>query len=112
MKTPQTGTLLRIFIGSSDEWNGKPLFEAIVLRAREMHIAGATVLRGVIGFGKHSRIHTAHLESLSTDLPVVIEIVDDEEKIRSFLPVVDEMVAEGLVTMEKVNVIKYTATFA
>jgi len=109
MKTPQTGTLLRIFIGSSDEWHGKPLFEALVLRAREMHIAGASVLRGVIGYGKHSRIHAAHLESLSTDLPIVVEIVDTEETIRAFLPIVDEMVDEGLVTMEKVNVIKYAA---
>lgn len=109
MKPAQEGTLLRIFIGESDRLHGRPLYEAIVLRAREMQIAGATVFRGPMGFGKNSRIHSAKLLELSTDLPIVIEIVDAEEKIAAFLPVVDEMVQEGLVTVEKVKVIKYAA---
>lgn len=109
MKTPLNGTLLRIFIGESDRWEGKPLYEAVVLRAREMQLAGATVLRGLMGYGKHSRIHTSKIEVLSTDLPIVIEIVDGEEKIRGFLPTVDEMVREGMVTLEKVSVVRYTA---
>jgi PII-like signaling protein len=109
MKIPEQGTLLRIFVGESDELGGKPLYEALVLRARERHLAGATVFRGIMGFGKHSRVHTAKWVALSTDLPIVIEIVDSEEKIRAFLPVVDEMVREGLVTLEKVKVIKYAA---
>ena len=109
MKTPSEGALLRIFIGESDRLEGKPLYEAIVLRARELHLAGATVLRGIMGFGKNSRIHTAHLLDLSTDLPVVIEIVDTEGKIDAFMPEVDRLVSEGLVTLEKVNVIKYAA---
>ena len=101
--------LLRIFIGESDKWQHKPLYEAIVLRAREMHLAGATVLRGPMGFGKSSRLHTAKILRLSMDLPVVIEIVDAEEKIQSFLPALDEMMKGGLVTLEKVKVIHYRA---
>lgn len=109
MKTPQEGALLRIFIGESDRLEDKPLYEAIVMRARELRLAGATVLRGILGFGKNSRIHTAHLLDLSTDLPVVIEIVDTEDRIEAFMPEVDRMVSEGLVTLEKVSVIKYAA---
>lgn len=109
MKLPSQGTLLRIFIGSSDRWHGQPLYEAIVFKAREMKLAGATVLRGVMGFGKNSRIHTSNILTLSTDLPLVIEIIDEEEKIRSFLPFVDETVQEGLVTLETVSIFKYTA---
>lgn len=109
MKLPEQGCLLRIFIGESDQWHGKPLYEAIVLKARELHLAGATVLRGPMGFGAHSRMHTAKILRLSQDLPIVIEIVDAEEKIEMLLPHIDEMVEEGLVTMEKVRVIKYRA---
>jgi PII-like signaling protein len=99
--------LLRIFLGESDRWEHKPLYEAIVLKAREMHLAGATVLRGPMGFGKASRLHTAKILRLSLDLPMVIEIVDEEEKIQSFLPVLDQMMGGGLVTLEKVKVIDY-----
>ena len=109
MKTPAEGTLLRIFIGESDRLEGKPLYEAIVLRARELHLAGATVLRGIMGFGKHSRVRSAHLLDISTDLPIVVEIVDAEERIAAFMPEVDRLVKEGLVTVEKVNVIRYVA---
>ena len=109
MNLPQEATLLRIFIGETDRWNHKPLYEAIVLRARELHLAGATVLRGAMGFGKSSRLHTAKILRLSMDLPLVIEIVDAEEKIQEFLPVLDEMMKGGLVTLEKVRVIHYRA---
>ena len=109
MKIPEDGCLLRIFIGESDRWHGKPLYEAIVLKARELHLAGATVLRGPMGFGAHSRMHTAKVLRLSQDLPIVVEIVDAEEKIEMLLPHLDEMVEEGLITMEKVRVIKYRA---
>jgi PII-like signaling protein len=109
MQIPEEGHLLRIFIGQSDRWHGKPLYEAIVLKARELHLAGATVLRGPMGFGAHSRIHTAKILRLSEDLPIVIEIVDAKEKIDALLPHVDEMVREGLVTLEPVQVIKYRA---
>lgn len=110
MKIPEEGVLLRVFIGESDREKGadRPLYEALVLRAREAHLAGATVLRGPMGFGKHSRMHAAKLLDLSTDLPIVVEIVDAEEKIRAFLPVVDELVTEGLVTLEAVRVLKYS----
>jgi PII-like signaling protein len=107
MQIPQDAVLLRIFIGESDRWQHKPLYEAIVLKAREMHLAGATVLRGPMGFGKSSRLHTAKIVRLSMDLPLVIEIVDSEEKINSFLPALDEMVGGGLVTLEKVKVVHY-----
>jgi PII-like signaling protein len=109
MQIPNEALLLRIFIGESDRWQHKPLYEAIVLKAREMHLAGATVLRGPMGFGKASRLHTAKILRLSMDLPLVIEIVDAEEKINGFLPVLDEMVGGGLVTLEKVKVIDYRA---
>src|SRR5438876_8841648 len=93
MQIPRDAVLLRIFIGESDRWLHHPLYEAIVLKAREMHLAGATVLRGPMGFGKSSRLHTAKILRLSFDLPLVIEIVDSEEKIQEFLPVLDEMMA-------------------
>ncbi|MBI5017875.1 MAG: DUF190 domain-containing protein [Deltaproteobacteria bacterium] len=109
MTIPEEGTLLRIFVGESDRLGGKTLYEAIVLKARELHLAGATVLRGIMGYGKHSRVHTTKWEALSLDLPIVIEIVDSEDKIHAFMPHVDAMVAEGLVTLEKVKVIKYAA---
>lgn len=111
MKVPEAGVLLRVFIGESDREPGRdrPLYEAIVRRAREAHLAGATVLRGPMGFGRHSRVHSAKLLELSTDLPIVIEIVDSEEKIEAFLPVVDDMVTEGLVTIEAVRVLKYVS---
>ena len=109
MQIPHEAVLLRIFIGESDRWEHKPLYEAIVLKAREAHLAGATVLRGPMGFGKSSRLHTAKILRLSADLPLVIEIVDSEEKIQSFLPVLDQMMGGGLLTMEKVNVLEYRA---
>jgi hypothetical protein len=111
MKEPENGVLLRIFIGESDREPGRdrPLYEAIVRRAREAHLAGATVLRGPMGFGRHSRVHTAKLLELSTDLPVVIEIVDDEDKVEAFLPTVDELVSEGLVTLEAVRIVRYVS---
>jgi PII-like signaling protein len=101
--------LLRVFIGESDRWKHQPLYEAIVLKAREMHLAGATVLRGPMGFGKSSRLHTNKILRLSMDLPLVIEIVDSEEKINAFLPFLDEVMKGGLVTLEKVRVIDYRA---
>jgi len=99
--------LLRIFIGESDRWNHKALYEAIVLKAREMHLGGATVLRGPMGFGKSSRMHTAKILRLSMDLPIVIEIVDSKEKISGFLPALEEMMSGGMVTLERVQVIEY-----
>jgi PII-like signaling protein len=107
MQIPHEAMLLRIFIGESDRWEHKPLYEAIVLKARELHLAGATVLRGAMGFGKSSRLHTAKILRLSLDLPLVIEIVDSEEKINSFLPELDKMISGGLVTLEQVRVIEY-----
>jgi PII-like signaling protein len=107
MKLEGEGVLVRIFIGESDRLEGMPLYEAIVLRARERGLAGATVLRGVEGFGAHSRIHTARILRLSEDLPLIIEIVDRREKIEAFLPELDGMVGDGLVTTEKVQVILY-----
>jgi len=109
VKTIEDGCLLRIFIGESDRWGNLPLYEAIVKKARELHLAGATVLRGPMGFGANSRLHTAKILRLSEDLPMVIEIVDSREQIDRFLPHVDEMVQEGLVTLERVEVIKYRA---
>jgi len=110
MEIPSEATLLRIFIGESDRWEHKPLYEVIVLKAREAHLAGATVLRGPMGFGKASRLHTAKILRLSMDLPMVIEIVDSEEKIQAFLPVLTPMVGGGLVTLEKVRVVHYSGT--
>jgi PII-like signaling protein len=107
MQIPHEAVLLRIFIGESDRWEHKPLYETIVLKARELHLAGATVLRGPMGFGKSSRLHTAKILRLSMDLPLVIEIVDSEEKIQAFLTVLDKMISGGLVTLEKVKVLEY-----
>jgi uncharacterized protein len=109
MQTPTEAVLLRVFIGESDRWRHQPLYEAIVLKARELHLAGATVLRGPMGFGKSSRVHTAKILRLSMDLPLVVEIVDAEEKINAFLPWLDEMMKGGLVTIEKVKVLHYRA---
>jgi uncharacterized protein len=106
---PSEAMLLRVFIGESDRWKHQPLYEAIVLKAREMHMAGATVLRGPMGYGKSSRLHTTKILRLSLDLPLVIEIVDSEEKINAFLPYLDEVMKGGLVTLEKVKVIDYRA---
>src|SRR5215813_11605538 len=105
MKVPENGQLLRIFIGESDSWEGLPLYEAIILKARELNIAGATMLRGMMGYGAASRIHTAKILRLSEDLPVVV--VDSAEKIATLLPFIDEMVEEGLVTLEDIRVIQY-----
>jgi PII-like signaling protein len=109
MQIPNQAVILRIFIGESDRHQHQPLYEAIVLKAREAHLAGATVLRGPMGFGKSSRLHTAKIMRLSMDLPMVIEIVDSEEKVRGFLPVLKEMLGGGLVTLEKVEVVDYRA---
>ena len=109
MHLPHEAMLLRIFIGESDRWKHQPLYEALVLKAREMHLAGATVLRGPTGYGKSSRLHTSKILRLSFDLPLVIEIVDTEEKLNAFLPVLDEMMKRGLVTLERVRVIDYRA---
>ena len=107
MQIPQDAVLLRIFIGESDRHRHQPLYESIVLKAREMHMAGATVLRGPMGFGKSSHLHTAKILRLSMDLPIVIEIVDSEEKVNAFLPVLDEIMDGGLVTLERAKVIRY-----
>lgn len=107
MKLPEQAMLLRIFIGESDRYKGKPLYEQIVLKARELNLAGATAIRGILGFGADSRIHAAKLLELSLDLPIVVEIVDTEENINKLQPFLDESVTEGLVTLEKVRVIKY-----
>jgi PII-like signaling protein len=107
MEVPEDAMLLRIFIGEADRWQHGPLYEAIVIKARELHLAGATVLRGPMGFGKSSRMHTAKILRLSMDLPLVIEIIDSEEKIKEFLPALEEMMGGGLVTLEKVKVIHY-----
>jgi PII-like signaling protein len=104
---PLQSCLMRIFIGESDCWQGQPLYEAIVLKARELHLAGATVLRGPMGFGAHSRLHTTKILRLSQDLPIVIEIVDSRENIDRLIPHINQMVSEGLVTLENVEVIRY-----
>jgi PII-like signaling protein len=106
---PRDGQLLRIFIGESDRWGSLPLYEAIVQEARQRGLAGATVFKGFEGFGAHSRIHTTRILRLSEDLPIVVEIVDTEEKIQAFLPVLDQMVKEGLATVEKATVLFYRA---
>jgi PII-like signaling protein len=110
MRMEGQGKLLRIFIGESDQWHGKPLYEAIVRRVREEGLAGATVLRGVEGFGADSRLHTTRILRLSQDLPVVIEVVDTPENVDRILPVLDEMVGEGMLTVEKVHIIAYRGT--
>ncbi len=107
MKLQGEAKLVRIFLGESDKWQGRPLYEAIVLEAKKAGLAGATVFKGFMGFGAHSRIHTAKILQLSEDLPILIEIIDSEEKIQAFLPTLDQMVREGLITMEKVEVIQY-----
>lgn len=109
MQIPRDAVLLRIFIGEDDKFRDLPLYEAIVLKAREMHLGGATVLRGHVGFGHSSRIHTTKILRLSQDLPVIVEIVDSQDKIDVFLPVLDEMMGSGLVTLEKVQVLQYGA---
>lgn len=101
--------LLRIFVGEQDRWNGLPLYEAIVNEARLLGMAGATVLKGVLGFGRKAHVHTAKLLELSYDMPMVVEIVDSEEKVKKLLPKLDAMVSEGLVTMEEVHVVMYRA---
>jgi PII-like signaling protein len=110
MEIPEDAVLLRVFIEETRKWHHQPLYEAIVLKARDMHLGGATVLRGPMGFGKSHRLHTAKILNLSLDLPLVIEIVDSEEKINAFLPIIDEMISSGLVTMEKVKVLHYRGT--
>ncbi|HAD81455.1 MAG: hypothetical protein A2509_07380 [Candidatus Edwardsbacteria bacterium RIFOXYD12_FULL_50_11] len=107
MKLPEQAVLLRVFIGENDKHNGKPLYEQIVLKARELNLAGATVLRGILGFGADSRLHSAKLLNLSEDLPVVIEVVDTKENIDRLMPFIDQNVTEGLVTLEDIRVIKY-----
>lgn len=107
MKLPEQGMLLRIFVGETDKYQGKPLYEWIVLKAREMNLAGATAIRGILGFGADSRLHSAKVLRLSEDLPVVVELVDTEENLNKLLPLLDEAVLEGLITLEKVRVIKY-----
>lgn len=109
MKLSEQGQLLRVFIGESDVWHGEPLFRAIVLKARELGLAGATVLHGTMGFGAASRVHTSRLLELSTDLPIVIEVVDTADKVESLLPFLDESVQEGMITIESVRVLKYRA---
>lgn len=110
MELPRDAVLLRIFIGEQDRWEGKPLYDAIVMKAREVHLAGATVLRGAMGYGHATRLHRANFLDISEDLPVVIEIVDVEAKINAFLPILDGMMGSGLVTLEKVGVIQYGRT--
>jgi len=107
MHLPEDAVLLRIFIGESDRYQDQALYQAIVLKARELALAGATVLRGPMGFGKSSHLHTAKILRLSMDLPIVIEIVDTAQKINGFLPVLDEMMGGGLVTLERMKVIRY-----
>lgn len=107
MKIPADGKLLRIFIGEQDKWHGQPLYEAIVHLAKKEGMAGATAIKGFMGFGAKSHMHTAKLLRLSEDLPIIIELVDSEEKVNAFLPRLDEMVKEGLVTLEKANVMMY-----
>jgi uncharacterized protein len=107
MQVPKDAVLLRVFLGEKDKYQGKPLYEAIVLGARTAQLAGATVLRGPMGFGHSSRLHTAKILRLSEDLPLIVEIVDSEEKINAFLPTLDKMMGSGLVTLEKVQVLRY-----
>jgi PII-like signaling protein len=107
MQIPRDAVLLRIFFGEDDKFQHHPLHEAIVLKAREMHLAGATVLRGHMGFGHSSHIHTSKILRLSEDLPVIVEIVDSKDKIDTFLPLLDQMMTSGLITIEKVQVLQY-----
>lgn len=112
MNIPKESFLLRIFVGESGRFDGRPLYEAVVLKARELGLAGATVLRSPMGFGAASRLHTAKILRLSDDLPMVIEIVDSEEKINDFVPILRPMMSGGLITLEKVTVIAYSKTTA
>lgn len=109
MTPPTEGKLLRVFIGEADRWHGRPLYEAIVEEARRRGLAGATVWKGFMGFGAHSRLHTAKVLRLSEDLPIVIEIVDSPEKIAELLPELDAMIGEGLVTLERAEILLYRA---
>ncbi|MGH9015939.1 MAG: DUF190 domain-containing protein [Acidimicrobiia bacterium] len=109
MKIEGQGKLLRIFIGESDQWEGRPLYQAIVRRLREEGLAGATVIRGIEGFGAHSHLHTARILRLSEDLPLLIEVVDSEDRIQQVLPIIEEMIPEGLVTLENVEILAYRA---
>jgi PII-like signaling protein len=110
MTIPTEGKLLRIFVGEDDQWHGRPLYEAIILEARKRGLAGATAWKGFAGFGANSRLHTAKVLRLSEDLPVVVEVVDAVDKIAAFLPAIEEMVAEGLVTVERAEVILYRSS--
>jgi len=107
MKIPEEGCLLRVFVGESDKWHGRPLYEAIVLKARELHLGGATVIKGVMGYGASSRLHTAKVLRLSEDLPMVVEIADSREKLDQLLPFIEAAVTHGLVTLERAEVIWY-----
>jgi PII-like signaling protein len=109
MKIEGTGLLARVYVGESDQWHGRPLYEAIVKLLRERGLAGATVLRGIEGFGAKQHLHTARILSLSSDLPVLIEVVDQEDRLRAVLPDLDAMVSDGLITLERVEVIAYRA---
>ena len=109
MTIPTDGKLLRIFIGEADKWHGRPLYEAILEEARRRGLAGATVWKGFMGFGAHSRLHTAKILRLSQDLPIIIEIVDSAERIEEFMPQLEDMVQEGLVTLERAEVLLYRA---
>ncbi|HOW82637.1 MAG TPA: DUF190 domain-containing protein [Spirochaetota bacterium] len=108
MKLPDEAVMLRIFVGELDRHDGRPLYEALVMKARELNLAGATVLRGILGYGASSRIHSSKMLDLSEDLPLVVEIVDTEEKIHTILPFIEETVKEGLVTLEKMRIIRYS----
>src|SRR5213080_3117962 len=107
MQIPRNAMLLRVFIGEDDKHRGRPLYEAIVLKARELQLAGATILLGPMGFGHSSRLHTAKILRLSEDLPIVVEIVDGEDRIAAFLPALEAMMGSGLVTLERVQVLRY-----
>ena len=107
MQVPKQALMLRILIGEDDDFNGRPLYEAITLKARELQLAGATVFRGQMGFGKSSRLHTSKILRLSEDLPLIVEIIDAEDKINAFLPVLGTMMSSGLVTLEKIQVVQY-----
>jgi uncharacterized protein len=109
VKIEGQGLLVRVYVGESDQWHGKPLYQAIVAMLRERGLAGATVLRGIEGFGAKAHLHTSRLLQLSQDLPVLIEMVDQEDRVRAVLPVLDEMVGDGLITLERVEVIAYRA---
>ena len=110
MKIEGKALLARIYIGESDKHAGRPLYEAIVLLLRERGLAGATVLRGIEGYGRHARIHTTRILRLSEDLPILIEVVDEEDKVRAVLPELDEMVSEGLITLERIDVVTYRSS--